>query len=325
MRGRVFAALLLLGLLAYGQTEPVSVEEDRTPADGALRSTYILGEGDQVVIRLLHAAEISDKPFRVRPDGRFTLPMIGDVQAAGLTVAQLEAQLKASLDPYYVEPQVSVTITEFRSQPVSVAGAVMSPGVHQLQGHKTLIEMLTMAGGPRPDAGPIVRLTRQLSWGRIPLPNARDDQSSGFSMAEVSLADLLASKDPALNIPIRPNDVISITTGGVVYVIGEVKRSGGFPLGSRQNMSVLEALALAEGLQMKAAPKKARILRALEPGKSQRAEIPVNVANILAGKAADVPLQPSDILFIPNSVAKSAAIRTAEAAIQIGTGLLIWR
>jgi polysaccharide export outer membrane protein len=288
-------------------------------------STYVLGPDDQIVIRALHAEEISDKPFRIQPDGNINLAMVGEIAAAGLTVGELQAKLTESLRKYYVNPQATVTVTDFRSQPVSVVGAVTNSGVHQLQGHKTLLEMLSMAGGPRPDAGPFVRITRDLRWGSVPLPNAHDDPRANSSVGEVNLRELLESRDPRQNILIYPQDVISVPAGGLVYVIGEVKKSGGFVLGTRSSLSVLEALSLAEGLQPKASPRKARILRAIDADQHIRREEPVNLAKILDGSAPDVMLRPADILFIPNSVIKNATLRTVEAAIQIGTGLVILR
>jgi polysaccharide export outer membrane protein len=157
------------------------------------------------------------------------------------------------------------------------------------------------------------------------LANAHDDAQGRCSIAEVSLKELLESRDPRKNIPICPHDVISVPAGGVVYVIGEVRKPGGFVLGTRPGMSVLEALSLAEGMDLKASPGRARILRAVDGDQSKRREEPVNVAKILDGSAPDVLLRSADILFIPNSVAKNATVRSVEAAIQIGTGLVIWR
>jgi polysaccharide biosynthesis/export protein len=302
------------------QQDPVALQK---------RSTYVLGPDDQVVIRALHADEISDKPFRIQPDGRINLAMIGEIVAGGLTVSELEADITRRLRKYYVDPHVTVTIAEFRSQPVSVVGAVVNPGVHQLEGHKTLLEMLSMAGGPRPDAGPSVRITRDLRWGRVPLPNEHDDRDKQWSIAEVNLKELLESRDPRQNILICPQDVISVPVGGMVYVIGEVKKPGNFVLGTRPSMSLLEALSLAEGLGPKAAPSNARILRAVDGDPNKRREERVNVAKILSGKAPDKPLLPADILLVPDSFAKNAKLRSMEAAIQmgtaIGTGMVIWR
>jgi polysaccharide export outer membrane protein len=314
--------IALLAIVAVPTQAALAGPQRGTNPDGG--SMYVLGPDDQIVIRSIHCEEISDKPFRIQPDGYVNLPMIGQVKASGLTVSGLEIELDRLLRKYYVNPETSVAVMELRSQPVSVVGSVTNPGVHQLQGHKTLVEIISMAGGTKPDAGAFVKITRKLKWGRIPLPSAHDDETGEYSVAEVPLKDLIEGRNPVENIAMRPEDVVSIPPAALVYVIGEVKKSGGFVLGSRASLSVLEALSMAEGLQVRAAGSKARILRASDSG-GERTEVPVNVSRILAGKDPDVPLQPSDILFVPNSSSKSAAIRTLEAAIQIGTGLVIWR
>ncbi len=296
----------------------------QTPA--AVRSTYVLGPDDQIVIRALHAEEISDKPFRIESDGYLNLPLVGRIQATGKSVSALEAELRTRLAAYYLDPEVNISVTEFRSQPVSVIGEVANPGVQQLQGHKTLLQVISAAGGLKPDAGQVVKITRKIEWGRIPLATAHDDPAGQFSIAEVNLRGLLESRDPTQNIEIRPDDVISIPQGSIVYVIGEVKKPGGFVIGTRSNITVLEALSMAEGLGARAAAGRARILRPPEgEDGGARTEVAVNLTRILAGKAPDVVLHPADILLIPNSAAKSATIRSVEAAIQIGTGLAIWR
>ncbi len=203
-------------------------------------------------------------------------------------------------------------------------GAVNTPGVHQVQGHKTLLEMLALAGGIRPDAGYSIRITRESDWGCIPLPNAQLDASGRFSVAELNLKKIMEAKNPEENIQIFPHDVISVPKAEMVYVIGEVKRSGGFVLGEHQSMSVLQALSLAEGLNSTADTRHARILR-LDRNADQRVEMAVDVKGILSGKGRDVPLQGDDILFVPGSTGKKAVLRGLEAAIQTGTGLAIWR
>jgi len=245
------------------------------------------------------------------------------VRAAGLTVEQLEAELVSRLKAYIQKPEVAVSITEFRSQPVSVLGAVKSPGVHQLQGRKTLVEILSLAGGLNTDAGHSVKITRRQEWGKIPLRNAASDPSGQFSVAEVGLKSIMEATNPEENIVIRPHDVITVPRAEMVYVIGQVQRSGGFVLNERENISALKALSLAGGLDRAASPQHSRILRSA--GGSNRLEITLDLKKILAGKAPDVPLQPEDILFVPASTPKKAAIRAAEAAVQIGTGIIIWR
>jgi polysaccharide export outer membrane protein len=287
-------------------------------------SSYVLGPDDQIAIRALDVEEISEKPIRIDLRGNLNLPLVGRLRAAGLTAEQLEADLVARLKTYVREPQVTVIITEFRSQPVSVLGAVTNPGVHQIQGRKSLFEILSMAGGLRQDAGNTIKITRRKEWGPIPLPNAKDDPSGQFSVAEVSIRSVMEAKNPQENILVRPYDVISVPKAELVYVIGEVARSGGFTLNEQGAISALQALSLAGGLARTAAPQRAKILR-MNHGAAQRTEVALNLKQILAGKAGDVLLQPDDILFVPNNTAKNVAIRTIEAVISVGSGLAIYR
>jgi polysaccharide biosynthesis/export protein len=285
---------------------------------------YLFGPEDQIIVKVMDLDDIPDRPVRVDPSGYINLPLVGRLHVAGLSAAQLEAEISSRVNKYVKTPEVSVNLTEFRSQPVSIIGAVNTPGVHQLQGPKRLIEMLSLAGGTRPDSGSKIRITRQMQWGKLPLPDARVDVTGQYSVAELNLDELLQAKNPPQNIYVRPQDVISIPTADVVYVIGEVKKAGGFTLHNRENLSLLQALALAEGLEKSAAPRRAKILRASE-NNTKRVEIPVNLRGILDGQSPDMTLQPNDVLFIPNNIPRNVAIRSAEAALQIGTGIVIWR
>jgi polysaccharide export outer membrane protein len=143
-------------------------------------------------------------------------------------------------------------------------------------------------------------------------------------VAEISLKSIMESKNPEENILVQPNDVISVPRAEMVYVIGEVKKSGGFVLTERKSLSVLQALSLAEGVLPASAPQNAKILRAAADG-ATRTETAINVKKLLAGKTADLSLHADDILFIPSSTAKRAGIRALEAAIQTGSGLLVYR
>ena len=180
------------------------------------------------------------------------------------------------------------------------------------------------AGGLRPDAGYSVRITRRLKWGRIPLPNATDDPTGRFTVAAINIRSIMDAVNPAENIEIRPEDVISVPKADLIYAIGAVRKAGGFVLGEHESISALQALALAEGLDRAAAAQNARILRATS-GSANRAEIPVDIKKILAGVSADVALKADDILFIPTSASRNVALRTFEAAVQIGTGVAINR
>jgi len=311
-------AMLLVSVLALGRANGAGETESQ------LRSAYVLGPEDQISVWALDVEEIQQKVIPIGASGYVNIPLAGRLRAAGLTPEQLEAEIAGRLKTYVKDPQVTVSITEFRSQPVSVIGAVNKPGVHQLRGRKTLVEILSLAEGLRGDAGHSIKISRQLVWGRIPLAGAADDPSRQFSVAQVNVKAVMEARAPEENILIRPNDVISVPRAELVYVIGEVRKSGGFVLQEREHMSVLQALSMAEGLNRTAAPQNAKILRPAA-GAARRTEVPVDVREILAGKAADVSLEPEDILFVPNNVAKSAALRGVEAAIQLGTGVVIWR
>src|SRR5437868_5103801 len=185
---RVFIAAALLGAAALAMPAVAQV------VAGDVATSYVLGPNDQLIIRALDAEEISDKTYRVGSDGDLTLPMIGRIKAAGLTAGELESALVSRLEKYIRRPKVAVTLTEFHSQPVSVIGAVTTPGVIQLQGKKTLVEVLSMAGGLRNDAGQNVTITRRQESGILPLAGARPDATGRFSIAEVRLKDVLEAR-----------------------------------------------------------------------------------------------------------------------------------
>jgi polysaccharide export outer membrane protein len=292
-----FSIVVLFALCAAAQQSAETAKK--------LDSGYVLGPDDQIVIHAIDSPEISDKPFLIGMNGNVTLPLIGRVQAGGLTVEQLETELNTHLKKYVHDPQVSVTVAEFRSQPVSVFGAVTKPGVIQLRGRKTLYEVLSMAGGPNETAGSRLTVTRRRENGEIPLPGATIDPTGQFNTAELNVQEILEGKNPAANIEIKPNDTISVSeaNSNMIYVVGDVEHGGAFTLGGRQKLSVLRALSLAGGLGRTAKPEKARIIRG-SPGEAKPQEIAVNIKQIFNGKAEDIVLLPQDVLVIPTSSRK---------------------
>ena len=336
---RIIVTLQFCILAAAGRPAPVTIpaslpldspaqpyqESTAKPSKPEKDAGYILGAGDQISVHVVGLDEINDKPTPVDLSGYIRLPLLGVLHVAGLTITQLEAQLTTSLRTYMLHPDVSISVSEFRSQPVSVIGAVRNPGIQQVQGRKTLLEMLSLAGGiDNVNAGSRVKITRRLEWGAIPVPGAKEDPTHQFSVAELSLKSLLSAKDPQNNILIKPNDVVSIPRADTVYVIGEVLKSGGFVLNDTEDVTVLQALSMAGGLDKYAHPQDAKLLRR-SPGAAERTEIPVDLRKVLDGRTPDIPMQPEDILFVPNNVPKRAAIRALEAGVQMGTGIVIWR
>jgi polysaccharide export outer membrane protein len=286
--------------------------------------SYLLGPDDQVSVNLRDVKEIEFKPVRIDSAGNLQLHYVGKLHAAGLTVEELAKAIADRLTDYVNNPNVTVEVTEFGSQPVSVMGAVNKPGVYQLKGNKSLVEVLSLAEGLRNDAGYSIRITRHKEYGPIPLPNATSDSGGEFSVGEVSVSAIMEARNPGTNILIRAHDVISVPRAEMVYVVGSVRRPGGFVLGEKESMSVLQAISMAEGIDRTAAPGDAKIIRTPASG-AKRVEIPVNVKKVLASQEPDPRLLPNDILFIPNSTTKSVAARSVEAAIQLATGVVIFR
>ena len=297
-----------------------SVPSGESQSDGS----YRLGPGDEVAIEVVGEKDIPRSPIPVGADGVIHAPLAGPLQVEGLSIGEVRELLVERFRIYLHDPQVLVRVVQFSSQPVSVIGAVKRPGLHQLRGRRSLIEVLSLAGGLREDAGHVIKITRRREQGRIPLATARGDPSGRFSVASANIEDVLKANHPADNVIIEPNDVISVPRAEMVYVIGAVGRSGGFVLREQESISVLQALALAGGVHGTAAVKKARILRPA-PGGGERLELPVDLKRIMESASEDVALRPEDILFVPNSSGKTAARRAADAAIRVATGVVIFR
>jgi polysaccharide biosynthesis/export protein len=298
---------------------------DSSAREESLR--YVLGPDDVINVRVTDLEEFDSSrlgAIRIDQSGTVRVPIVGRIQAAGLTVEQLEAELTHRLSNIMHEPEVIVDVAEFRSHRVSVLGAVKNPGVYQLTGSKPLFEILSLAGGLNPDAGNVIKVTRPVASGSLPLPGAELDLSGEFFVGQIDIRGVMQATSPGENIPILAEDVITVPKADLVYVVGAVRRSGGFVLNEKEQITVLQALSLSEGLDRTAGPKNARILRQTSAD-SQRSEIPVNVQRILEGRDEDVALLANDILFIPTSKSKAAGIRALEAVVQMGTGVVIWR
>lgn len=264
-----------------------------------------VGAGDLLTIRALHVPELPERPVRVDDAGFVQLAMVGRVQAAGRTPQQLSHEIEQKLEAFVREPQVTVEVTEVRSRPVSVFGSVRKPGVYQMDRPKLrLVELLPMAGGLEPDAGSKVIVARAKS-GEV----------------ETILMSKLMSGQNTDQYWVYPNDSVTVPRAKLIYVLGDVRRPGGFPLKDDETITALQALALAEGAQVTAATKNSRIIRKNEEPTEQT----VNLRSVLEGKTKDFALEPNDILFVPSSASKRTSIRIAEAAMQMAVGAVIWR
>jgi polysaccharide export outer membrane protein len=265
-----------------------------------VRPNYVLGSNDQILIRAPEAEEIDNRPFRIDGDGNINLPLVGHIHAAGMSLQELEADLVKRLREYIREPQVFVTVVQFRSEPVFFVGLFVRPGVYPLQGNRTLIEMLASVGGLQPNASRYIKITRHAEYGPIPLPDAIVDTDKKVSTAEISIGSLQQNMNPAENILLQPYDQIQVSRAEPVYVNGEVGRVGGIELGERDSISILQVLTQAGGVGRDGKKGKVRILRPILTT-NRRKVIEVDVAELFDGKGIDVPLLPGDIVYVPRS------------------------
>lgn len=297
------------------------------PQDAAGGAEYVIDAYDVLNVDVVDVPQLS-RDYRVAPDGAITIPLLSSpVKAVGLTLTQLSVVISNRLRAAELvsHPHVVVSVKSSQAHAVAVAGAVHTPQIYPVLGPTTLLDVLSQAGGLAPDAGSTAIITRHdqataSSW-------LRGDSSAlpAEGAIKVNLQKLLATGDPSLNPIIYPGDKVTVQRAGVVYVVGAVHRAGGFPMSNgRDEMTVLQAVALGEGLKSTALQKKAMIIRRGRQFPGGRKEIPVNLKRILSGRASDPGLEANDILFIPDSASKRALHRGAEAAVQIATGVAIW-
>lgn len=292
----------------------------------AKQGEYVIGSGDLIGIEVFDVPELT-RDLRVNESGYVSIPLITTrVQAAGLTATQFQDKLAELLQVNELvnNPEVTVTVKEQHSQPITVAGAVKTPVLIEAVHQVTLLEALSQAGGIADDAGSRILINRTGDVTGVIKSPASDadakDPAAPDTVITIELADLLDSGDPKFNIPLLGGDVVTVPRGGVIYAVGAVKNPGGYVMqGQRQDMTILKIMALSGGLQPTAKPDQAVIVRRDLAG-AEREEIHVDLRKILSLKTEDVRLQQSDILFVPDSNSKHAWRRTGEIAIAVATG-----
>jgi polysaccharide biosynthesis/export protein len=303
------------------------VPQSMTSAFAGNNLEYTIAADDVLDVYVFDVPELC-RSYRVSPNGTLTIPLLSaPVSAEGLTLNQLSAVISDRLRSAGMvsHPEVIVTVKSSQAHAVAITGAVQSPQIYPVFGPTTLLDVLSQAGGLTNDAGSTAIITRgdsgmKASWlSKDPGPSHQPEAT-----IKVNVKKLLATGDPGLNPTIYPGDKVTVQRAGVVYVVGAVQRPGGFTLTSdRNNMTVLQAVALGEGLKPTALEKKAMIIRRAPQSPNGREEIAVNLKKILSGHAPDPGLKPNDILFVPDSTSKIALRRGAEAAIQMATGVII--
>jgi len=296
--------LVVVGIAAHAEQPPAAPQTDEgelvleahpapastvfPPSLSSARSDYKIGRQDLLEISVFDVDEL-DQTVRVADDGSITMPLLGTLNVSGLTRTELEQSIARLLAERYVRnPQVTVFVKEYTSKQIAVSGAVKKPGTYEMLGRKTLLEMISMAGGLDSDFGKQIIIFRQNSSGateRLP----------------VDLNRLVYAADPALNITIAPNDIIYVPAVEKVriFVSGAVRNPDLYEIPRDEPVTLLKAITLAGGTTDRAAQKKVQIMRTEEDG--SRVTLMVNLKQIKRGKAEDPILHPDDIVLIPEA------------------------
>jgi polysaccharide export outer membrane protein len=263
---------------------------------------YKIGPEDLLEISVFEEEKLN-KTVRVSSQGNVSLPLMGVMRVKGLTSNEVEKEIRDLLaEKYLNDPHVSVFIKEYRNQRISVMGAVEKPGTFDVTGQKTILDILALAGGLKEDAGQLLFVIR-----RPPVEDeaGKEKKDSDDQMPRTFIIDLdglLVRGELAFNMPLLHGDVINIPLSGKIFVGGEVKSPGGFPLRGKK-LTISQAIALAGGLKGEAAGSEARIFRYSEKGIGKEV-ILANIYDIQKGKAEDLYLRENDIVIVPKSATK---------------------
>jgi polysaccharide biosynthesis/export protein len=265
-----------------------------------------IGGGDLLQVTVFGASDYN-YDVRVAGDGFVNLPFVGLVHVSGLTTRQAESDLQSRLSQggYFNNPQVGVFVKEYATQGVTVLGEVQKPGVYPLLGTRTLFDMLSSAQGTTQTAGDKVSVIHR-------------DRPQQPEIVKLSYDGEVS---PQSNVPVFPGDTIVVQKAGMVYVVGDVQKPSGILMANPQ-LTVLKAIALAQGTNPNASLEKARLVRKTSDG---QVEIPLHLKQMLAAKVPDMRVEPEDIIFIPNSALKTGVKHGMEAALATVTGVVIYR
>ncbi len=271
VRSSWILAAVLLGLLANGTL--------------ASAKDYVIGAGDVVAISVLDNKDL-DSVVTVTPGGKIAVPLVGDIQAAGLTVGELTDHITQEMAKKVRSPQVTVSLREVNSYRIYFVGKVGKPGVYASRSEMTLLQALSMAGGIQDGADP-----------------SQAYVARGTQRVPVDFVKLLYKGDLSQNITLSPDDTVVVPDSpqNVIYVMGEVKQPGMLPFVKERDWTPLKAIAAVGGFTQYAARGRASLLR--DDG-GKRTTIPIDFGELLSNPQAgkDIPMKAGDILVIPQSL-----------------------
>lgn len=300
---RFLLSLFLLATSGLAQPRPPAPNNE-FPEQKNLPAQPV-GPNDLLSIRIYNAPELG-RPVRVSSEGYIHLPMLASgVKVEGKLPLEIEALIATALveEDILLHPVVTVSVVEYHSRPISVIGAVRNPLTFQAVGPTKLVDALARAGGLAENAASEILVT-----------SAKDGKHP--TVQRIVIKDLLNASKPELNLSLTGGEEISVPLAGRVFVLGNVKRPGAFPIREASEGTVLQMLALAEGVTS-FATKEAYIYRVAQSG--SRAEIPVQLESILKRKSADVAVLPDDILYIPENKGRRLGVAALERALMFGS------
>lgn len=305
--------ILIGGLAANSAARAQEVKE-------APKRAYepVIGPQDSITITALDCDEVS-KTWRVSGSGDLSLPLVGTIKAAGLTAEQLKEILVERLKKFLIAPQVTVFVSELRSKPVMVTGAVDKPGLYQLEGEHSLFEVLLLAGGPK-NPGPTVSIKRSAESGPIGLAGVKQTRDADAITIELNLAEVMSGQGDQARFAIIPRDIISVSpipAQRFVHITGEVFRPGAVELVSQDAVSLMKVLAVAGGITPNSKAGQTMIMH-INPDGIQTATAFVDLKQIMSGKARDLELTAGDIVIVPTSGVKAALRATGTTATNSG-------
>jgi len=271
-----------------------------------------IGAGDFLEVSEFHLPEFHSL-VRVAADGTVELPLVGRVKLAGLAEPQAAQAIEKALldDGMLLHPQVSVLVTNAAGQDVSVMGEVTRPGVYPYTAHHRLLDLIAAASGLSPNAGRLVSVFH------------REDAQTGHPVVLDPTGTDKTGTDKKLdhNPELEPGDTVQVSRAGLVYVVGDVVRPGGFAVDPVQGLTVVQALSLAWGATPNAAVSKAILIRDQAGGRTLTT---LNLKRMIRGQDPDEPVRDRDILFVPDSTAKDLWNKSLESAIQSAIGVSIY-
>lgn len=270
-----------------------------------------IGVDDLIGISVYDSPELT-RSVRVGSEGTIRLPMLKQrIKAAGLMPSELENAIGEALksEDIFVDPIVTVSLVESRSRPINVVGAVKMPLTFQATGLTTLLDAISRAGGLSDDAGSEILVSK-----------AQDgaDGKPVVLTRRIPVQGLIDLADPELNVRLEGGEEIRVPDAGKVYVVGNIKQPGSFPIKDGTETTVLKALAMSQGL-MPFATKNAYIYR--QEANGGKNEIPIELTKIMERKAPDVPLLANDILYIPDNKGRRNVVTAMEKVLGIGGAL----